>query len=390
MAVADPSGSRDRLDLTVQIGEGEGPLHHSLWEVCTALGPGWQAVQESEIAVDVVKGGITNLLYKVTSPAGLLLVRVYGAKTELVIDRDKETTILRQLSDMKFSVGFHGSFGNGRLEEWTHMRALLPSELFQRAPVNFSRIIAKELADLHALRPEEPGNPDRRPMLLDTVRRFADLAVAINFDDSPKRQAVYARIDLPGMVREFEWLMTLLPSERNRFGEDLSPSEDPAKRQAASFACASVFCHNDLLCGNILVDAEGGSQLIDFEYSGYSHRAFDIANHFVEYAGFDADWGRWHPTIDEMKHFLEAYVAHAIELQCLPSFKDQETERAFLLEVLRWVERYCLASHLFWGFWAIVQARNSPIDFDFLDYSRARFVGYFYTKGLYARNFFSH
>lgn len=26
------------------------------------------------------------------------------------------------------------SFGNGRLEEWTHMRALLPSELFQRAP----------------------------------------------------------------------------------------------------------------------------------------------------------------------------------------------------------------------------------------------------------------
>ena len=30
--------------------------------------------------------------------------------------------------------------------------------------------------------------------------------------------------------------------------------------------------------------------VIDFEYSCYGPRGFDLANHFVEYAGFDCDW----------------------------------------------------------------------------------------------------
>ena len=38
----------------------------------------------------------------------------------------------------------------------------------------------------------------------------------------------------------------------------------------------------------------------------------------------------------------------------------------------------------FWGLWAIIQARHSPIDFDFMEYARMRFKGYFYLKGLWA------
>ena len=33
--------------------------------------------------------------------------------------------------------------------------------------------------------------------------------------------------------------------------------------------------------------------LIDFEYAFYNYRAFDIANHFCEYAGFECDYSRW-------------------------------------------------------------------------------------------------
>lgn len=40
------------------------------------------------------------------------------------------------------------------------------------------------------------------------------------------------------------------------------------------------------------------------------------------------------------------------------------------------VNRFALASHYFWGYWAILQARYSPIDFDFIDYARLRFEGY--------------
>jgi len=34
---------------------------------------------------------------------------------------------------------------------------------------------------------------------------------------------------------------------------------------------------------------------------------------------------------------------------------------------------FTLASHMFWGLWAVVQAGNSTIDFDFLDYAKQRF-----------------
>lgn len=47
-----------------------------------------------------------------------------------------------------------------------------------------------------------------------------------------------------------------------------------------------VFCHNDLLLTNILHDQEKNKvTFIDFEYAGYNYQAFDIANHFAEFAG---------------------------------------------------------------------------------------------------------
>jgi hypothetical protein len=42
---------------------------------------------------------------------------------------------------------------------------------------------------------------------------------------------------------------------------------------------------------------------------------------------------------------------------------------------------FTLASHLFWGSWAVVQAGGSTNkDFDYLDYARLRFEGYYYHR----------
>ena len=47
-----------------------------------------------------------------------------------------------------------------------------------------------------------------------------------------------------------------------------------------------VFCHNDVLLDNVLLATDGGGvRLIDFEYGGVNHQAFDIGNHFNEFAG---------------------------------------------------------------------------------------------------------
>ena len=42
----------------------------------------------------------------------------------------------------------------------------------------------------------------------------------------------------------------------------------------------------------------------------------------------------------------------------------------------RWVNAFAVMAHAFWGTWALIQARHSPIDFDFLTYSKDRFGGY--------------
>ncbi|KAL8222307.1 UNVERIFIED_CONTAM: Ethanolamine kinase 1 [Gekko kuhli] len=44
------------------------------------------------------------------------------------------------------------------------------------------------------------------------------------------------------------------------------------------------------------------------------------------------------------------------------------------------LERKALASHFFWGLWALIQAKYSTIEFDFLGYAIVRFNQYFKMK----------
>ena len=48
--------------------------------------------------------------------------------------------------------------------------------------------------------------------------------------------------------------------------------------------------------------------LIDFEYASYNLRSWDIANHFCECAGFDADFEHDFPCIMQRNRFYKAYV----------------------------------------------------------------------------------
>lgn len=66
-------------------------------------------------------------------------------------------------------------------------------------------------------------------------------------------------------------------------------SDDSSFSKGICFGFEIVLCHNDLLGGNILLDndtpvsdlaVEPKIYLIDYEYTSYNHRAFDIGNHF--------------------------------------------------------------------------------------------------------------
>ena len=401
------------VDELVRYDDGEATLHSDLGSVCRSLAEGWGAAPEAELDMTTIKGGITNMLYRVTwsaAPAGTppsLLVRVFGAKTDIMIDRLKDNTVFAELGALSFGPSFHGAFRNGRIEGWREMRPLGPEEM--GAP-RFLSGIARRLALMHSLRPACLAGPAAQaPELWATCDRWLASVLELRFDGGGEgaggctgtsaadaaKAAVLARLDLGNLSRELEWLKTKLPPLAGGGRRSSSAPVDAAW----AFASQVVFSHHDLLGGNILChpdDAVAANPatcsadevlFIDFEYGGFDFRGFDLANHFCEYAGYDFDVEKWYPSKTTQLAFCRAYVAAAGGVPAAAGLEAGAQDEFFeaLYEI---VCRFALSSNFYWGLWAIIQARHSPIDFDFMEYARIRFKGYFYQKGLWANELY--
>lgn len=329
---------------------------------------------DEQIIVEQIQGGITNLLWKITNEKNqACLVRVYGQNTEIMIDRDKECMIFAELSKRKFGPKLWGRFLNGRVEGYFNGKPFdPPDKMGQRSPVDFPVLIAQELARMHDIKGMPVPQETQLWIMLD---RFYKLATGIIFNRDEVKNRQLLHLDLPQYAAELKWLQTVLPSPLNGHGKTL-----PISEKARSIAFRQVFSHNDLLSGNILfLAAEGRCQYIDFEYGAYNYAAFDVADHFCEYAGFDFDLVRWYPQDDLQMHFWKAYIIAA-------GFKlDAAEEDALLSELVLWTNKFALTAHLLWFFWAIIQAKHSVIDVDFMGYAARRRDGY----AMHKRQFFS-
>ncbi|MEQ2210159.1 Ethanolamine kinase 1, partial [Xenoophorus captivus] len=105
-------------------------------------------------------------------------------------------------------------------------------------------------------------------------------------------------------------------------------------------------------------------RFIDYEYSSYNYQAFDIGNHFNEFAGMaELDYGLY-PSREMQMDWLEEYL----KAYKLFTKKTEEVSQRELETLYVQVNKFALASHFFWGFWALIQAKYSSIDFDFLGY----------------------
>ena len=74
-----------------------------------------------------------------------------------------------------------GTFGNGRIEAWIHMRPLKPAEMSQP---QFSSRIAQRLAQFHAVHVKEP----REPELFKLILKWWGSAISYHGADSPGQQ----------------------------------------------------------------------------------------------------------------------------------------------------------------------------------------------------------
>ncbi|XP_023604013.1 ethanolamine kinase 2 [Myotis lucifugus] len=89
------------------------------------------------------------------------------------------------------------------------------------------------------------------------------------------------------------------------------------KEHLSQLGSPVVFCHNDLLCKNIIYDStKGHVRFIDYEYAGYNYQAFDIGNHFNEFAGVnEVDYclypGR-ETQLQWLRYYLQAQKGMAV------------------------------------------------------------------------------
>jgi aminoglycoside phosphotransferase (APT) family kinase protein len=67
---------------------------------------------------------------------------------------------------------------------------------------------------------------------------------------------------------------------------ELARRSDELKALLAGAPQPTVLCHNDVLLANIVLSRDGEqAHFIDYEYAGPNCAAYDIANHFNEWAG---------------------------------------------------------------------------------------------------------
>lgn len=328
------------LDLVID-GSSINGLQSGAREIVRNIRPNWK---ENELQFKVYTDGITNRLIGVwhEDRNDQILVRVYGNKTELFIDRNVEKRNVQILNKAGCGPPLYATFTNGLSYGFTKGVTTTPVTIVEE-PI--WQAVAKELAKLHKI---EEGDREN-PVLFSKMKQFFDLLPS-NFEDQVKQKMIeesgYTKDKLAQEMKELESHLTCLQ-------------------------CPVVFSHNDILLGNVIWDSSSQkASFIDYEYGACNYQPYDIANHFNEFAGVEeVDYSRY-PSKDFQKSWLRCYLSH---YKGIPSsmVEAQELETWYA-----WVNKFSLASHVFWGIWALLQAYHSSIDFDFLGYGIIRLREY--------------
>uniref|UniRef100_A0A4X2ME19 Ethanolamine kinase n=1 Tax=Vombatus ursinus TaxID=29139 RepID=A0A4X2ME19_VOMUR len=336
------------------------------------------------------RGGLSNMLFLCSLPDSVrsvsdeprqVLLRLYGAILQMrscnkegagpAQNEDAcqgaeamvlESVMFAILAERSLGPKLYGIFPQGRLEQFIPSRRLDTEEL---SLPDISAEIAEKMATFHGMK--MPFNKEPK-WLFGTMDKYLNQVLRIKFTRESR-------------VKKLNKLLSYnLPLEMENLRSLLESTSSPV-----------VFCHNDCQEGNILF-LEGGENwekqklmLIDFEYSSYNYRGFDIGNHFCEWM-YDYTYEKYpffranilkYPTKKQQLHFISNYLAAFHD--GFENLSDKEKSR-MEEETLVEINRFALASHFFWGLWSIIQAKISSIEFGYMDYALARFDAYFDQK----------
>ncbi|CAG7823355.1 unnamed protein product, partial [Allacma fusca] len=302
---------------------------------------------QEDIQMRVFSGGITNKLvgfYLNSDKDDVVIVKMYGEKTEMFIDRDEEIKTMQLLHDRKCGPILYAIFDNGIAYEYTPGAPL--NVINCRADTVYP-LVAKEMARMHSI-PLSPEEYEKGSSIWKLLKMFCKLSLEA-LDSKPE---VKARFEAVGISNQWGLLAV----------EELEVlcSKEPMPL---------AFCHNDILLGNVILDEKRDVvAFIDFEYAATNYVPFDIANHFNEFAGGeDIDFSLY-PDEEFQRAWIGQYLNH---------LKIGEGKSGYDVDTFyRWVQLCTPISLVLWMVWGIVQTCYSDIDYDFFTFVTVRLPEY--------------
>jgi len=315
---------------------------------CT-IGTDYSERKKSTEDIYITMDGNTRVEYEV-------LVRIYGKGSDVLIDRKKELEIFKFVSAMDgMGSKLFATFENGYV---AHYIAGIPLPLEEmRKPRTFTKI-ARKIAQWHKC-----TVPDD---ILRVIRR-----------EKNSRKGIWVTLH--------QWLDQTIKSDIKWNNPQLLKQVEKEIEEMENFTLQHhydrnmVFAHNDVNHANVIVSSAfnvltndvDGIYFVDYEFSDFNYRAFDLGNHFCEWAGLDLQY-EYYPSRESQYEFLRAY---------LTEFDGREPDQESVDELCRECNFYALVSHLLWYLWALNQKIISDIDyFDFEKYGQQRLDEYYAKK----------
>jgi choline/ethanolamine kinase len=351
----------------------------------------WKDLGSDQIKCERLTG-LSNKIWKVTalrssvSPQAVIF-RKFGSSG--LVDRKRENYILKGLAANHVAAKFYAGTDKYRIEKFCENTHLTPTELLQHPNKNY---MAKVIGELHRL---EFPELDKTPEFLKVLN---ERQVINKAKEKAKQQDLFT----PEEKEMVDKVMKLTSRQEITFLRSILPKK----------AGSVVFSHNDLHSENVLcLKKDKRLMLIDYEYSSYNYRGYDIANFFNEsmFEYLNADHPIFvineekFPEKEELISFIKYYLffyrfqmTRGIELDAIMNDEDKLMHYiakkgdldSFLKEVdevYEEVKACFLFSHYYWILWSIVQSQNPDIKFDYITYAYERYEFYLRLK----RKFFS-
>ncbi|KAL9102137.1 MAG: hypothetical protein Q9163_002668 [Psora crenata] len=294
--------------------------------------------------------GIMNTLLKLTKEVPgrskiendkqAVLLRSYGRDSDIMIDREMEVTTHVLLAERGLASPLLARFQNGLLYGFFPGRhAQLPLPTLKTETSNSE---------------EREGGTDQPLGQSRTI-----WTVMQSWLDALPSKSEEARLQQQRLQAEFDKCFRELTGDRSEDSSDY------------------VLRHCDLLAANVIIPPQDPStemanhqdlarkvHFIDFEYSVPCPPAFDLANHFSEWGGYDCDYNMLRTQTTRQRfieRYLEYYTRHESELK--------KSRNLSMRQLFDDVDRYRGMPGLFWGSFSLIQQEVSEVKFDWQSFA---------------------